>query len=827
MTVTRSIDACFILCIEGCEIAYATAVPGFSTVPSSMHADAGGLELPGDGAKIVAAMTAPPAFTEQAREPLGQGQINSSVSVRVADLASAAATESLQTGDRIISHLFRPQALPFLRLVTTLSAGATSFALGPTGLTGTLIFIERECIKLGVESPTGTYALSRGQFGTDAVAHNYGVNNELRTPIPVYRYLPNFETRRCAIIAGQQSASNTQYWRVLFHGLVRSVQPAPGCAEWQFQCEDLIAVLGRTWTPRTFPVALVRRATAGEVAISGKSDDLNITIELEGTPADFSALSSGDWVDVGGEVMALSGKTSPNLLHVKGRERALLGTNLFSKDFPTTYSQTDDTESLTAFQLQRVAFDSEFPIAYDGGGIVRKLLHSRDGDGSLSANYDVYKSGIGCGLRAGFVDSTEFARAGSRLFWSPVSELILGRGGKSIQIRELISLVCGAYSTGFVVNWAGKIQPVIDAAPSPLEHDDYTSAPITDTLPDPDNQSGEHAQPALIYPPDRHVSSISIEYDYDPVNERFGKRDVLHLESPTAGAFSRRPRTIELKIPAAYRDVVITKIHRTPMVRGIIGKVQALANQLAPFMTVRIGYYYATDIDVGDLVKIPNSFFNLHNPNSGGVGLASFTSSVPTVWRVISKRVLGGHGGAAEFDFMLYFGRPYRVIGPSAYIDSWTGSPVFSATVLENHFITTANKYLENTTPSWASGGITRDTDLFTAGMKVGVWRPNDNSPHGAGWVFFAEVLSVSATSIDLRNITGTRAGDAPQQDDIIRFRNYSECASASSTPTQIDVFAFAAYKGSTAQLVDGGEYLPDDTSASPTYTTEPHIFSY
>ena len=99
-------------------------------------------------------------------------EIGASVDFLGGQVSTGTATSEI-LGDAFSWSLLARTVVPVAGyLVAPLTLGAASVDLSVSGLpVGTVIYLEREAIKLGAEAPAFTYACTRGVLGTQAIAH--------------------------------------------------------------------------------------------------------------------------------------------------------------------------------------------------------------------------------------------------------------------------------------------------------------------------------------------------------------------------------------------------------------------------------------------------------------------------------------------------------------------------------------------------------------------------------------------------------------------------------------------------------------------------------
>jgi hypothetical protein len=163
---------------------------------------------------------------------LPQG-VSTEVNPFTGEWSTSAFTVEIEASDRLAQLFLSDQRRTSIALATALNDTNTSVSLVNETLAGQLVWIDDECILLGIHAGLGIYGgCTRAYWGTRAVAHKQGSL--------AFTRVPYWETRQVRLIEQDvDSGAETIRWR----GLVRAIAQDRGAII--IQCEEYLAALAR------------------------------------------------------------------------------------------------------------------------------------------------------------------------------------------------------------------------------------------------------------------------------------------------------------------------------------------------------------------------------------------------------------------------------------------------------------------------------------------------------------------------------------------------------------------------------------------------------
>jgi hypothetical protein len=148
-------------------------------------------------------------------------------------------TLEIEASDRLAQLFLSDQRRTPYSLALALSDTNTSVSLGDTTLAGQLVWIDDECILLGIHAGLGIYGgCTRGYWGTRGVAHAQGAL--------AYTRIPRWPHRLVKLIEQDvDTGEETTRWR----GLVRDINQDRGAII--VECEEYLSALARAQINRS------------------------------------------------------------------------------------------------------------------------------------------------------------------------------------------------------------------------------------------------------------------------------------------------------------------------------------------------------------------------------------------------------------------------------------------------------------------------------------------------------------------------------------------------------------------------------------------------
>ena len=324
----------------------------------------------------------------------------------------------------------------------TLQAAVTdadvSIQLSETGLAaGTLIYLEREAIRLGAEAPAGTYACTRAVLSTVAQAHGVDPTDD----VEYFRDTMHPSTlagRKVELITIDIAAPALPYGgeTVVWNGVLRDiVLPTPDTIV--LELDDVLGLArdrkilrdqfrGTLHTIRRGAQTFVGPATPEPAAGYAADRRMVLYVEDEG-------VAIVKWLPFNGQLFA-GGFIERDWQPVRGYAVPDIRA-------AENVSQTQAWELITSWQAQpasaAVPSTNTLPLSRTASSAILQLLLTTDGGGN-SATYDTGKAAIAGGIPADLVNVEGIEAWGRRNAWAQLDNLVLGSEGEPLPLVDVV-----------------------------------------------------------------------------------------------------------------------------------------------------------------------------------------------------------------------------------------------------------------------------------------------------------------------------------------------------------------------------------------------------
>jgi len=314
---------------------------------------------------------------------------------RGGDPTLSALTFQLRTTSDVLTYFWQGEPAPIANLTASLSRTDTSVSLTATGLAnGTQVYIGREVCKLGAESPSGTYAILRGQLSTRAEPHDVDGDLEVFSAM----WPGALAGRLVDLIKIPLDATAYTDEVLVWRGVLRDVEFAGGVTT--LRSDDLMSMVKGTKIYRN----------PWQIPGGSKAWDLS----RYGSPAAGSGVSgtrralvlAGDQYLVDAAWRRETGAAVGWLVQLDDWATAFGG----GIDPPNGFDDCLDLDKREVFTTVRTApsnvdspGDNDLPLSQEPGKLILQLLLSSP-DGGNDATYDTGIEQIGGEVRADIVD---------------------------------------------------------------------------------------------------------------------------------------------------------------------------------------------------------------------------------------------------------------------------------------------------------------------------------------------------------------------------------------------------------------------------------------
>jgi len=665
------------------------------------------------------------------------------------------------------------------KLITTaISKTTASVTLDTAGLTGT-IYLEREAILLGAESPTKTYACTRGVLGTTATAH--GVDNDDDTEcFSTMHVLAGRFVEYIAIDMGTSSAygSETQLWA----GVVRKVV-APSPDTIRIEADSALSLVRGAklmreqyrGTVTNFQRSQLGQVVFNEIRIEPDLDKPNATRPDAGyTDNRRNIIGTKDGAVIVDHVLLDAAlKTARCVV----RDSTVAG---FGRSPAPEWKGGDDAWEILSSATGSPPNSASpaantLPLASNPAVLLLQLLLSTDNGGSPGDNHATYDTGIANlagGIPAALVDVAQIEAWGVRFFGSSakntghLDSFHLGVDGKPEDLAESVSRILRAYGAMLVQGRGGQL----------------AVASFADALPWGGTNAISEGQ--ILYPPpisqdsriEDAVDRLEMTYAAWPGREP----DVLNVED----AINRRRQPPGWSSSLTFDLGAMTSLERARRIAE-----QFVIRFHDPIPLIQLETLRTADYWPGDVVTVSHQY--LFGPSA----TRGVTGAVMLV--VDRTEALNADGHSIAYG-LLYVGAligSTSYIAPSAVVASWS-SPVLT---LES------NVY---TLPTVRHGPFRLDVPNDSAAFNP--WEVGDNvqlcDQYGTVRVAKVGVDAVGASTLTLA--TADLGATVPAATDIVRVSKYGNSAARQR--------ALWVYVADATDLLDGDAPKDYVTAAAP-----------
>lgn len=367
------------------------------------------------------------------------------------------------------SQVFRYRHAAVAKLASDLTKTATSITLDTSGLSGT-VYLEREAIQLGAESPTNTYACTRGVLETTATAHGSDQDDD-RDVFSTVHVLSGRFIEFLAIDWGTDSAYGSE--TVLWAGVVRKVT-APSPERVRIEADSALSLIRGA--------KLMREQWRGTITDASRSQNgqvvwREIRIEPDTSKPNAKRPDAGytnnrrhiaatkDGAAVIDHVLVDAGLTTAR--GVVNDDTAVFGRS----PIPEWRMGDQAWEVLSSAPDAPANNSSEdkntLPLASNPAVLLLQLLLSTDNGGSAGGNHATYDTGvanIAGGIPASLVDVSQIEAWGHRYFGSLTKDtghldsFHLGAEGKPESLYDVIQQrILRPFGALLVQGRAGKL----------------------------------------------------------------------------------------------------------------------------------------------------------------------------------------------------------------------------------------------------------------------------------------------------------------------------------------------------------------------------------
>jgi len=357
--------------------------------------------------------------------------ITTSVDVWTGQVKTSPINVSIANVDLAARKLLYQQARTDDVVDVALSDTATSIDLSNAGLSGTVVYIGNEAIKLGTLA-SGVYPCTRGYWGTIAEPHAVGAFVFARNPFLLYR------TYR--LIVYDHTAQSEQ---TIQRGYISGIQTNNEGTTIEIACQELLALISRARLNRGAPKINVTGSITHDAALGGQLND-DVLFESRVWRDDSS--SKATWLNVGGTIalgFLANGVWTPLLTG------ALAGANApeieFDKIDDSALSSSFSEDAYELFVIVRgllfaLSTPSSAGLGDPGAFNAVQLAYSflRSGRAASDSGDDQWAGNWGLGLPAEYFDTAAIEALIGDSASDIVQRLILGWDGEEVEIEDLV-----------------------------------------------------------------------------------------------------------------------------------------------------------------------------------------------------------------------------------------------------------------------------------------------------------------------------------------------------------------------------------------------------
>lgn len=652
------------------------------------------------------------------------------------------------------SQVFRYSHTVVAKLTAGISKTSTSLTLDTAGLTGTTIYLEREAIRLGTESPALTYDVTgyRGQLQTTATAHGADADDDTEC-FSTLHVLQGRIIELLAIDWGTSSAYGSE--DVRWAGVVRKVvAPSPEIVRIEAD-SALSLVRGGKLMREQYrgPVHNFERTRNGVV--------IGTDILVEPLVSKPNALRpDAGYTNFRRNILATKDGAAvvDHVLLDEALRIARCEVNDATIDFGRS-PRPEWTRFEDAWEVLSSADDAPansaspaantLPLASNPAVLLLQLLLSTDNGGSPGDNHATYDTGIANlagGIPAALVDVDQIEAWGGRFFGGTdkrtgdLDSFHLGVEGKPDDLYESIQRALRPFGSVLVQGSGGKL----------------AVASFADALPWGGTNAINEAH--ILYPPpisqdtrvEDAVDRLQMTYASWPGREP----DVLNVED----AIKHRRQPPGWSSSLDFDFGAMTNLEQARFIAE-----QFVIRMHAPIPLIQLETLRTADYWPGDVVTVSHQYL------FGPTATRGVTSAVMLVVDRTESLNEDSHSIAYGLLYVGALTGTTSYIAPSAVVDSWL-SP--TATLAANTYtIATAGR-----------GPFRLDVPDDTA--TTNPWAVGDNvqlcDQYGTVRVAKVGVDAVGASSLTLS--TADLGGTVPAATDIIRVAKYGNSVAAQKT---------------------------------------------
>ncbi len=300
------------------------------------------------------------------------------------------------------------------RLAADLDAADTSVVLDTSGLSGEVLYIGREVIKLGSESPSKTYAVSRAHLETQAQSHAAERGGQLYGSMhPTALYGRLVELLRVPL-GSTGYADESVRWR----GILRRIGSGNNTTTFGLQIDNLaqLVLQGEIYR-RFFQFKIGTRSSRSTLSEELPAAGVGATVEDKAQV--LGIVDSKDAALISYR-LDTEGRTGAAFIDQPFRDVPLLEEDLAGKSVREFFSSVAEQPSNSASPG-----DNTLPLSQDPGKAALQIMLTTRG-GANDPDYDLRIRALAGGIPGGFVDKDAFERFGERHAAEPCDALHIG-----------------------------------------------------------------------------------------------------------------------------------------------------------------------------------------------------------------------------------------------------------------------------------------------------------------------------------------------------------------------------------------------------------------
>lgn len=636
-------------------------------------------------------------------------ELEFSVDFRTGDPTMGSLTFELRRTADVLTHFWAGVPARLAKLNGALTAAASSVVLDTAGVSGT-VYLGREAILLGSESPSKTYAITRAQLLTSAQQHDDGVQ--------VYGSMhpTTLAGRLVELLRVSLDSSGYSTEMVRWSGVARRCYGS-GADQTILEVDSVLALIKSTdiyQNPWALTVGQSLDEGADRLPASGYGahprTDTSTSRALVMVD-DSSALVLGYKTDGDGEAVVFR-----NLGELVGLPLVptMRGVS-FREIFSSAPAQPSNNASPTTLTL---------PLQGDPGKLILQLLLTTANDGVSGSNDSTYDTGINQlagNIPASLIDKTSFERWGAEQ--ETLTSFYIGHDGDdALNLFDLIQEILAPRGASLMQAQGGK-----------LEIATLNDAAVFGT-------SNTITQSQVVSVGDGIVQDRKLEEVLERVTFKYNDRpviggDIINATDVVNERLLHRGTSTRL-------DMFVRGLTSRPVVTILLQSFVARFH--APIIEYSLECLSTADYWPGEVVSIT------HDKLIAGsvVGVTS------AVCLVTSRREALDEQGHTIFYRLLNVGEVFGDVGyiaPSAQVASWAAG-TSKLTVKANTFTSSADEVLSTDVAGFAVNDVLQLTDEY-------------GTVRDGGFI---------ATTILGHVITTSGMGVTPVDGDIVRVATYT-----------------------------------------------------